>query len=185
MRLNMFEQSSSDAMKPLLFEIIKSLTPLSHDIEFMDERVEQLPDATIKTMYQCVRRKMPEMVFEELKREKEKILFFVDDNLFYDRESAIDLFRKIAPLKKKWACQISMDAARDDELLHEMKRAGHFRGKGISSDHAAAIFERVQPSMQFLMTKSNLDKEEKKEKDDEYKALKVVQYIVGVDKHFK
>ena len=39
--------------------------------------------------------------------------------------------------------------------------------------------------MQFLMTKSNLDKEEKKERDDEYKALKVVQYIVGVDKHFK
>ncbi len=40
----MFERSSSDAMKPLLFGIIKSLTPPAYDIEFMDERVEKLPD---------------------------------------------------------------------------------------------------------------------------------------------
>lgn len=42
--------------------------------------------------------------------------------------------------------------------------------------------------LQFLMTKSNLDKEEKNKehkKDNEYKELKVVQYIVGLDKHFK
>lgn len=244
-RLNMFEHISSDAMKPLLFGIIKSLTPDGYEIEFIDERVEKLPDTidsdiiafsvetytakrayiladkyrtddniivmggfhmavmpdealkyadsviigdaedtwerflsdclagrpqekytsdesfglteliddetvyrhryhgigvyqisrgckfncefcSIKTMYKCVRRKTAEMVFEELKRAREKILFFVDDNLFYDRKSAVELFRKIAPLKKKWACQISMDAARDDELLDEMKRAGCF-----------------------------------------------------------
>lgn len=248
-RLNMFEHISSDAMKPLLFGIIKSLTPEEHDIEFLDERVERLPDVidsdiiafsvetytarrayllaerykneqnvivmggfhatvlpdevlkyadtviigdaedtwgrfledcrkgkpesryeseescelsemteqmqtdasvykhryygigvcqisrgckfncefcSIKTMYQCVRRKTPEMVARELAGAKEKIIFFVDDNLFYDRKSAVKLFRAIAPLKKKWACQISMDAARDDELLEEMKRAGCF-----------------------------------------------------------
>lgn len=66
------------------------------------------------------------MIVQELSRSKEKIIFFVDDNLFYDKASAMELFRKIAPLKKKWACQISMDAARDDELLHEMKKAGCF-----------------------------------------------------------
>ena len=42
-RLNMFEHISSDAMKPLLFEIIKGLTPAEHEIEFIDERVEPLP----------------------------------------------------------------------------------------------------------------------------------------------
>lgn len=244
-RLNMFEHISSDAMKPLLFGIIKSLTPSEYEIEFIDERVEKLPEridsdiiafsvetytakracilarkykteeniivmggfhasvmpdellgyadsviigdaegswekflsdckegkpckkyvsdetkplcvlnddpsiykhsyygigvyqisrgckfncdfCSIKTMYKCVRRKTADMIAEELKKSREKIIFFVDDNLFYDKKSAIELFRKIAPLKKKWACQISMDAARDDELLSEMKRSGCF-----------------------------------------------------------
>ncbi len=244
-RLNMFEHISSDAMKPLLFGIIKSLTPSEFEIEFIDERAEKLPEkinsdiiafsvetytakrayilskkyktdkniivmggfhacvmpdeilnyadsvivgdaedtwcnfladcaagkpqkkyiskeeisleifhdepsvykhkyygigvyqisrgckfncdfCSIKTMYKCVRRKSEDIVFEELKNAKEKVIFFVDDNLFYDKLSAIRLFRKIAPLKKKWACQISIDAARDDELLTEMKKAGCF-----------------------------------------------------------
>ena len=43
-RLNMFEHISSDAMKPLLFGIIKSHTPREFDIEFIDERVERLPE---------------------------------------------------------------------------------------------------------------------------------------------
>ncbi len=244
-RLNMFEHVSSDAMKPLLFGIIRSLTPPEHELSFIDERVEALPEqmdsdviafsvetytakrayilsrkykternvivmggfhasvmpdemlsyadtvligdaegtwdvflrdcaagkperkyvsdetrplaafvddplvyrhryygigicqisrgckfdcdfCSIKTMYRCVRRKSADEVVEELKRAREKIIFFVDDNLFYDRASAAELFEKITPLKKKWACQISMDVARDDELLAKMKRAGCF-----------------------------------------------------------
>lgn len=244
-RLNMFEDISSDAMKPLLFGIIKNLTPAEHEIDFLDERVERLPEkidgdiiafsvetytakrayilarkyktenniivmggfhacvmpdemlcyadtvligdaedtwgaflsdcvlgmpkskyvsdegrpltsvadsrdvykhryygigvyqlsrgckfncdfCSIKTMYKCVRRKSVNLIYEELKDVKEKIIFFVDDNLFFDKESAIELFRRIAPLKKKWACQISIDAARDDEILKEMKKAGCF-----------------------------------------------------------
>lgn len=244
-RLNMFEHISSDAMKPLLFGIIRSLTPESCEIDFIDERAEKLPDridsdiiafsvetytakrayilagkyktdknvivmggfhmavmpeealryadtviigdaedtwgcfladceagapkrkyisaeklslsaladdpaiyrhkyynigvyqisrgckfncdfCSIKTMYQCVRRKSADDVVAELRSAREKIIFFVDDNMFYDRSSALELFRKIAPLKKRWACQISMDAARDDELLAEMKKAGCF-----------------------------------------------------------
>ena len=244
-RLNMFEHISSDAMKPILFGIIKSLTPARHEIVFLDERAERLPDAidadiiafsvetytakrayilakqyrtadnivvmggfhasvcademlryadavligdaedtwgefladcekgdvkpkyisketapltpipsapgvyrhkyygigvyqisrgckfhcdfcSIKTMYRCVRRKPTDMIVQELQSAKEKIIFFVDDNLFYDRASALELFRAIAPLKKRWACQISMDAARDEELLLAMKKAGCF-----------------------------------------------------------
>ncbi|MDE7254372.1 MAG: B12-binding domain-containing radical SAM protein [Acetatifactor sp.] len=248
-RLNMFEHISSDAMKPILFGIIKSLTPADYEIDFIDERVERLPErldadiiafsvetytakrayilarkyktdsniivmggfhmavmaqealryadtvivgdaedtwgsfladcaegapkrqyissekfelpvmdaapsgfeqvykhkyynlgvyqisrgckfhcdfCSIKTMYQCVRKKSVDAVVAELKLVKEKLIFFVDDNLFYDRDSALELFRKIAPLKKKWACQISMDAARDDEILSAMKKAGCF-----------------------------------------------------------
>ena len=43
-RLNMFEHISSDAMKPILFGIIKSLTPADYEIDFIDERVERLPE---------------------------------------------------------------------------------------------------------------------------------------------
>lgn len=244
-RLNMFEHISSDAMKPILFSLIKSLTPEKHEITFLDERAEKLPEhidsdiiafsvetytakrayilakkyrtdrniivmggyhasvmpeemlryadtvligdaedtwgafledcekgkpkeryisseslplqpmpdipgvyrhkyygigvyqisrgckfncefCSIKTMYKCVRRKSADMIAEELKNSKEKIVFFADDNLFYDRDSAMELFKAIAPLKKKWACQISMDAAKDDELLSEMKKSGCF-----------------------------------------------------------
>jgi len=81
---------------------------------------------SIKTLYQNVRQKPLEMVYEELKAMKEKIIFFADDNLFLDEASAINLFRTIAPLKKKWACQISMDVAKNDQLLFEMKKAGCF-----------------------------------------------------------
>lgn len=244
-RLNMFEHISSDAMKPLLFGIIKSLTPKEYQIDFIDERVEKLPEkidadiiafsvetytakrayilakkyktdqniivmggfhasvmademlsyadtvlvgdaedtwqeflrdckvgeqkrlytssekrelavlqddpfvykhnyfgigvyqisrgckfncdfCSIKTMYKNVRRKTADMIVEELKAAKEKIIFFVDDNLFYDKESAIELFDKIAPLKKRWACQISMDVARDNGLLEKMRKSGCF-----------------------------------------------------------
>lgn len=241
----MFGHKSSDAMKPVLFSIIKSLTPGAFEIEFFDERVEKLPDqidsdiiafsvetytakrayilakkyktpgntivmggfhptvmpdeallyadsviigdtedtwgaflsdclagtpkqkyvsdehlpiasydedrsvyrhkyygvgvyqasrgckfncdfCSIKTMYSCVRRKSPEVIASELSGIKEKIVFFADDNLLYDEKSALELFRAIAPLRKKWACQISMDVAKSDTLLREMKKAGCF-----------------------------------------------------------
>lgn len=244
-RLNMFSHIASDAMKPLLFGIIKGLTPPEFEIDFIDERIEPLPDkinsdiiafsvetytakrayimsrkyktdkniiamggfhiavcpdealryadtvligdaedtwgkfladcksgnlqrkyisdentpiaplnpdtsvyksnyhgigvyqisrgcrfncefCSIKTMYRCVRSKSVDTVYNELSNAKERIIFFVDDNIFSKRDFAISLFRKIAPLKKKWACQISMDAAGDDELFYEMKKSGCF-----------------------------------------------------------
>ena len=244
-RLNMFEHISSDAMKPILFGILKGLTPERFQIDFFDERTDKLPahidadviafsvetftakrayimarkyrtptniiamggfhasvmaeemlryadtvlvgDAegiwkqflsdcekgkpqrkyfadestpltalfddgktyrhryygigvhqlsrgckfncgfcSIKTMYKCVRRKPVDMIVRELSAAREKIIFFADDNIFYDRQSAVELFRALILLKKKWACQISMDAARDDELLMLMKKSGCF-----------------------------------------------------------
>lgn len=244
-RVNMFDGTGSDAMKPLIFGIIKNLTPTEFEIDFIDERAEKLPEkidsdiiafsvetfaakrayrlakryktdkniivmggfhaaampdemleysdsviigdaegswrefladckngapkrkyisdenaaiselctddsiykrkyygigvyqisrgckfscgfCSIKTMYKCVRRKNADTVARELSQMKEKIIFFADDNLFYNRDTAVELLEKIAPLKKKWACQISMDAARDDELLSKMKNAGCF-----------------------------------------------------------
>lgn len=81
---------------------------------------------SIKTIYSRVRRKPIEDVVNDLRQMREKIIFFADDNLFYDEAGALELFRAIAPLRKRWACQISMDAAKNDTLLEEMKKAGCF-----------------------------------------------------------
>lgn len=294
-RLNMFEHISSDAMKPLLFGIIRNITPEDVEIDFIDERVERLPEkidsdiiafsvetytakrayilskkystkdntivmggfhavvmpdemeryadvvlvgdsedtwpqfiedykqgtvkkryvstetlpltvlkddptvykhnyhgigvyqisrgckfncdfCSIKTMYKCVRSKTADMIVEELKVAKEKIIFFVDDNLFYDKATAMELFEKIAPYKKKWACQISMDAARDDEILTAMKKAGCFL--------VLMGFESVNPESLKQMKKSaNLasDYEEIIKRIYKHKLLIYGTFVLGYD----
>jgi len=80
---------------------------------------------SINSFYNCkVRQKSLDIIIEEIKQIKEKILFFIDDNIFLDEESAIQLFNAIKPLKKKWACQISMDVAFNDKMLKIMKDSG-------------------------------------------------------------
>ena len=39
----MYDDRSSDAMEPLCFAILKSLTPATHDVSFYDERLESIP----------------------------------------------------------------------------------------------------------------------------------------------
>lgn len=80
---------------------------------------------SISQFYKCgVRQKDIQTVVEEIRGIKEKILFFIDDNIFLNEASAIALFDAIRPLKKKWACQISMDVAMNDTLLTAMKKSG-------------------------------------------------------------
>lgn len=80
---------------------------------------------SIRSFYNCkVRQKSLDIIIEEIKSIKEKILFFIDDNIFLDEKSAIELFEAIKPLKKKWACQISMDVAFNDKMLKIMKDSG-------------------------------------------------------------
>lgn len=80
---------------------------------------------SVKAMYPGkVQQRNLELVIDEIKAIKDKIIFFIDDNLFLDEESAIRLFKELKPLKKKWACQISMDVAQNDMLLTLMKESG-------------------------------------------------------------
>ncbi len=53
-----------------------------------------------------------------------KLLFFVDDNLFGSQQRINALLDAIHPLKRRWSCQISIDAARDERLLDRMAEAG-------------------------------------------------------------
>ena len=80
---------------------------------------------SVNAFYSCkVRQKSLETIVEEIRDIKEKILFFIDDNIFLNEKTAIELFNAIKPLKKKWACQISMDVAFNDKMLTIMKDSG-------------------------------------------------------------
>lgn len=63
-------------------------------------------------------------IIAELKQSRHKYHFLVDDNLIGDREHALGLFRKMKPLKIKWAGQGTLAIAKDPELLRAMKESG-------------------------------------------------------------
>lgn len=80
---------------------------------------------SIKSLYPGgVRQKDIGDVVKEIEASKERLFFFIDDNLFVNEAAARELFLAIRPLKKRWACQISMDIAFNDELLELMHEAG-------------------------------------------------------------
>lgn len=80
---------------------------------------------SIKSLYPGgVRQKDIDDVVKEIKDSSEKLIFFIDDNLFVNEDAARELFNAIRPLKKRWACQISMDIAFNDELLKLMHDSG-------------------------------------------------------------
>ncbi len=63
-------------------------------------------------------------VVEEIKSQKRRLLFFVDDNIVGDKEKAKELFRRLIPLKIRWVSQGSIDMLEDDELMRLMIKSG-------------------------------------------------------------
>ncbi|MCR4738877.1 MAG: radical SAM protein [Lachnospiraceae bacterium] len=63
-------------------------------------------------------------VVEEIRSQKRKLLFFVDDNIVADRERAKELFRALIPLKVYWVSQGSIDMLDDDDLMRLMVKSG-------------------------------------------------------------
>lgn len=63
-------------------------------------------------------------VVAEIKAQKRRLLFFVDDNIVCNREKAKELFRALIPLKVRWVSQGSLDMLRDRELMELMVRSG-------------------------------------------------------------
>jgi radical SAM superfamily enzyme YgiQ (UPF0313 family) len=53
-----------------------------------------------------------------------RLVFFVDDNLYWRRDAFVALMRALIPLRMRWCCQITIDVARDEELLDLMAEAG-------------------------------------------------------------
>lgn len=65
-----------------------------------------------------------EDVIREIKMQKRKLLFFVDDNIVCSHEKAKELFRALIPLKIRWVSQGSMDMLHDRELMELMVKSG-------------------------------------------------------------
>jgi len=84
-------------------------------------------------------RKRPiEKVLEEIRGMPQRILFFVDDNLFADREYALTLFKELKAYNKTWSVQMPTNVARDDEMLDVMAESGCF--------NAQVGFQTVNPA---------------------------------------
>jgi radical SAM superfamily enzyme YgiQ (UPF0313 family) len=80
---------------------------------------------SINGFFEGTYRRRPSVeIVEELRKVKEKIIFFVDDNIVGDPAGARELFREIAPLKIQWMSQASLHALKNDELVEEMARSG-------------------------------------------------------------
>ena len=92
-------------------------------------------------------------VIDEIRGIRSRYLFFVDDNLFTNRSLLEELLVALKPLRKKFACQISMDAARDDTLPCLLAGAG-CRGvfigfESFDEGNLAAMNKRANRSVEY------------------------------------
>ena len=73
-----------------------------------------------------LRRSIPDVI-RDIKRVKElgfKQFTLLDDNLFSDREYALELCKEIKKLKMHWMTQCSIDISKDEELLEAVAKSG-------------------------------------------------------------
>jgi len=63
-------------------------------------------------------------IVAEIKSCKHRLFFLVDDSILSDRHFARELFTEIAKLHITWVTQVTLDVARDDDLLRLMRASG-------------------------------------------------------------
>jgi len=105
-----------------------------------------------------------EDVIAEIKSQKRKFIFFVDDNITADREKAKALFRALIPLKINWVSQGTIDMVYDEELMELIKKSG---GMGF-----VIGFESISPASIDLIEKEVNKQGGANKYKEEIKALK-------------
>ncbi len=63
-------------------------------------------------------------VIKELSNLKKKVVFFVDDNLYFNKNYFKEFLNALVPLNIKWTCQISINITLDRELVKLMSLSG-------------------------------------------------------------
>jgi len=83
-----------------------------------------------------------EEIIEEIRLLKGRNLFFLDVNLIADESFSKELFKRMIPLKKRWAAQVTTRFAEDHELLDLAAQSG-CRGVflGVESLNQASLIE--------------------------------------------
>ena len=71
-----------------------------------------------------IRTRSASEVAETVRQLPRKLIFFADDNLFSNPAQIDELLTAIKPLKRRWVCQISIDAAQDFDLLCRLRQSG-------------------------------------------------------------
>ena len=102
---------------------------------FYGHRVRVRPAADVQRELEAIRETVG----------RNRLLFFVDDNLFSNRENLTALLAAIRPLGLRWSCQISIDVARDPKLLDGLAEAG--------CRYALIGFESLEPENLTQMKK--------------------------------
>jgi len=113
---------------------------------------------TVAVMYRHKLRKRPVAeVAAEYASFKGNVIIFWDDNIAGDLEYAKSLFRAIAPYRKWWSSQASIQAGRDDEFLAAAAHSGckqFFLGlESISQQSMAEVnkgFNRVDKYLEVI-----------------------------------
>jgi radical SAM superfamily enzyme YgiQ (UPF0313 family) len=97
-------------------------------------------------------RDLAEVIYE-IRGIRSHYLFFVDDNLFTNRSLLEELLVALKPLRKTFACQISIDSARDDAIPRLMAEAGCravFIGfESFDEANLAAMNKRANRSVEY------------------------------------
>lgn len=63
-------------------------------------------------------------VIKEIENQNRRTLFFVDDNLISDHQSAKELFEALIPMKVRWVSQGSLDMLNDRKMMELMVKSG-------------------------------------------------------------
>jgi len=70
-----------------------------------------------------IHRDIPEII-AEIKSCKHKMFFFVDDSIFSDWKFSQELFLEVKKLDITWTTQVTLDIARDEEMIRLMAESG-------------------------------------------------------------
>ena len=82
----------------------------------------------------AIRKKPVANVVKEIEHVRPSRIFFTDDNIIADAEHARALFQALAPLRLRWACQMSTQVSRHPELIDMAAAAGcHETFVGVES----------------------------------------------------
>jgi radical SAM superfamily enzyme YgiQ (UPF0313 family) len=71
---------------------------------------------------QCIR--PIEDILPELDTLRKHVILFVDDNIYHKKNEFMSILKELTLLKIKWACQISLDVAKDKILMKLLQESG-------------------------------------------------------------